>query len=112
MNLIKLHNMKTDNNRTIDLNKHTPLPWAKDYGATKGHIKSISNFKDYTPTVARYSGRSNIEICGSLPEEEREANAELIVKAVNNFQAMKTELERLYEKHGSASTKQLLEQLK
>ncbi len=58
---------------------HTPLPWAKDYGNTKGHIKAVINKGEYkTPTVCRYDVRVT-----TISKDEQEANAEMIVKAVN-----------------------------
>ena len=56
---------------------HTPLPWTCGYHGTKWHIKSLGR-EQGTPTVAR------IDIVAlSVPLSEREANGELIVKAVN-----------------------------
>jgi hypothetical protein len=60
---------------------HTPGPWVKDYGCTKGHVKAILNDGDYvTPTVARY----DIGVVKNPPlfdEETMEANGHLIAAA-------------------------------
>lgn len=65
--------------------KHTPVPWAKDFGGTLGHIKSIADCGTIgggvrkTPTVAKYYVDEQI-----LPHDEQEANARFIVKACNH----------------------------
>jgi len=64
--------------------KHTALPWRKDFGGTFGHIKSIGDCGfttggvRKTPTVVRYDMPECV-----IPLDEQEANAELIVTAVN-----------------------------
>lgn len=68
------------------MKKHTPLPWAKDFGGTFGHIKSVGNCGTCgsdnsiprTPTVLRYDMHEFI-----TPFDEQEGNAELVVKSVN-----------------------------
>ena len=58
----------------------TPGPWKKDYGNTKGHIKSIApNDKGWTPTVCKYSEFSHLPI--DMPFNEVEANGYLIAAA-------------------------------
>ena len=64
-----------------DLSKATARPWVKDYASTIGHIKSVPpNHGTSTPTICRY------DTCApSVPQVEREANAILIVEAVNSY---------------------------
>lgn len=69
--------------------EHTPLPWEIDTGNTIGHIKSISTKNKKmpdgsfsTPTIARYDIGVNLGY-RLRPEKEQQANADLIIKAVN-----------------------------
>ena len=65
--------------------KHTPLPWIQDYGQTIGHIKAIVNSdKQATPTVCRYDVNTI-----SISKDERDANAQFIVKACNEHYKQK-----------------------
>ena len=71
--------------------KFTPAPWKKDYGGTVGHIKSIGikqggGYKQ-TPTVCRYDVKTL-----SLPNEEKEANANLIAASPKLYEALKDAL--------------------
>lgn len=55
--------------------KHTKGPWVKDYGQTKGHIKTLCNPEVHTKTVIKY----RYDLCEeTLTEDEIEANARLI----------------------------------
>ena len=71
------------------MNKHTPGPWAIDFGGTIGHIKSVATVKTnednyMTPTVARYDVKTP-----SLSEEEKKANARLIAAAPDMYEFIK-----------------------
>jgi hypothetical protein len=58
--------------------EHTPTPWAKDYGGTTGHIKSIAPRTDKgTPTICHYDD------CAASIYHQAEANAAFIVTCCN-----------------------------
>ncbi len=128
MNLIKLNNMKTktDNNSTIDLSKHTKGEWyvgdlERDKNMCPVPFYEICTYKDMT-WIAHVS-------VGSFKQGgEAEANAALIVKAVNNhfllLEALKDCLDIIGETNAVGfskeskpistyfKAKQLIEQLK
>jgi hypothetical protein len=57
--------------------EHAQGKWIKDYGGTKGHIKSVTDSDSNTPTVARYDifPESSDHYC------TQDANGELIAEA-------------------------------
>ena len=74
--------------------KYTPGPWEADYGATKGHIKSLGmprpEGQDWTPTptVCRYDVETP-----SLSEAEKAANGRLIAAAPELLEALEEVLQ-------------------
>jgi hypothetical protein len=80
----------------MEKKNHTPLPWVKDFGGTIGHIKSIAlHEKGFTPTVCQYDKNSK---ASSISDKEAQANAELIVTAVNSYLPMLEALKSNHEK--------------
>ena len=68
--------------------KHTPGPWKIDYNGSVGHVKSISNKEDHTPTVARYDIGVNLGY-RLRPYNEQKANGYLIAAAPEMLEHLK-----------------------
>jgi len=67
--------------------KHTPGPWAKDYGGTLGHIKTLCNPEVHTKTVCVYGYKYSGSV---LTDEEIEYNGRLISTAPEMLESLIT----------------------
>lgn len=85
-----------------DAVKHTPIPWAVDYGGTPGHIKAVIKPGKHTPTVARYDiwfdgdqFREKWAESAGYSRQQEKANADFIVEAVNSHDRLKQDCANL-----------------
>jgi len=78
------------------MTEHTATPWEKDYGNTYGHIKSLG-VEGHTPTVCKYDWNIGNEMNPLFSKEQKEANAEFIVKACNSYESNQQTIKELVE---------------
>lgn len=84
---------------------HTPTPWetrAVHVFCAAGNVCTVGE-----PCASKFVGYTELEL-GSAHAGEAFANAALVVKAVNNHDALVTELQRLFELYGHQATADVL----
>ena len=80
------------------MSEHTPTPWQADPDDREGYEWNIH--------IVDKSGINRICFMSNGPQTE--ANAALIVKAVNNHDVLVAELQRLFDLYGHQATADVL----
>lgn len=88
--------MNNSNSNKVDQNKRTPGKYISELNKLSRHGEYLIRIDDLI--IARVSPEA------TETDEETQANAAFICKAVNNYDSMLAELKRLFEKYDSTET--------